>query len=341
MRKIWINGLCLAVLLAAAAAAAAQPGPDNPFGQPKQGKSDPSRPADPNDPKGEKPKDEKKAPAKSKLEEMLEEALQYNPDIRVADAKTREAEAELNRTRLAVTQKVVALSAALDAARANVAANERRIERVKDLRTKGGISAEEFEAAAALLQQAKADLAKLEAETPYVTGRPPKEPGTDEAVRRGLRYLYMTQLREARTAEDAELRFRAVMDLVERGAAEEKPGAERIRGALVKPVSVRFQKRPLPEILLQLSDIAPDVPIQVKGDPSWEKCESVAAANFKDAPLAVVLEWFEDSLPKHRAYVRDYGVLFLSDDMRPPAGAVPLRFWKAAKQEAKEGAEKK
>jgi hypothetical protein len=340
MRKIWINGLSLAVLLAAAAAAAGQPGAGDPFAQPKQGKPGPARPADPNDPKGEGPKDEKKAPAKSKLEEMLEEALQYNPDIHVAEAKVREAEAELNRTRLLVAQKVVALNAALDVARASVAANERRMERAKDLRTKGGISAEDFDAAAALLQQAKADLAKLEAEAPYITGRPPKESGTDEAVRRGLRYLYMAQIREAQAAKDA--RAAAVWDLLaQRPGTEDTPAADRVRAALNKPVTARFQKRPLPEILLQLSELAPDVPIHVKGDPSWEKHESAAAANFKDAPLGVVLEWFEDSLPKHRAYVRDYGVLFISDEMRPPVGAVPLRSWKAPKPEAKEGAEKK
>src|SRR5205823_10488997 len=42
------------------------------------------------------------------LEEMLTNALKDNPDIRVAEAKVREAEAELNRTRLQVTQKVLA-----------------------------------------------------------------------------------------------------------------------------------------------------------------------------------------------------------------------------------------
>src|SRR5437660_737827 len=41
------------------------------------------------------------------LEEMLNKALKDNPDIRVAEAKVREAEAELNRTRLQVTQKVL------------------------------------------------------------------------------------------------------------------------------------------------------------------------------------------------------------------------------------------
>src|SRR5262249_39665133 len=47
------------------------------------------------------PAKEKEAPAKSQLEVMLEIALKSNPDIHVAEAKAREADAELSRTRLA------------------------------------------------------------------------------------------------------------------------------------------------------------------------------------------------------------------------------------------------
>src|SRR5437660_3054330 len=49
-----------------------------------------------------------KGPPKSPtLEELLAKAAKDNPDIRVAESKVREAEAELNRARLMVTQKVV------------------------------------------------------------------------------------------------------------------------------------------------------------------------------------------------------------------------------------------
>src|SRR5947208_549434 len=47
------------------------------------------------------------------LEEMLAKALKDNPDIRVAESKVREAEAELNRVRLQVMQKLVALQHSL------------------------------------------------------------------------------------------------------------------------------------------------------------------------------------------------------------------------------------
>src|SRR5437868_10610793 len=61
----------------------------------------------------EPPKATQTAPADAgkvpRLEELLSRALKENPDIRVAETKLREAEAELNRTRLQVTQKVVAV----------------------------------------------------------------------------------------------------------------------------------------------------------------------------------------------------------------------------------------
>jgi hypothetical protein len=56
--------------------------------------------------------DPKSAP--SRLEDLLAEAMKNNPDIRVAEAKLREAEAEMNRVRLQVMQKVIALRQTID-----------------------------------------------------------------------------------------------------------------------------------------------------------------------------------------------------------------------------------
>src|SRR5262249_49568033 len=142
-----------------------------------------------------KPTEKKAEPKKSALEEMLEQALRHNPDIQVAEAKLREAEAELNRTRLLVAQKVVALQANLDAARSNVAVAESRYKRVQEL-NKGerAVSAEEVMNAAAALQQAKAELAKLESETPYLTGKSPVDP----AVTRGLLWLHTMEQTRAK-----------------------------------------------------------------------------------------------------------------------------------------------
>src|SRR5262245_9717593 len=111
MRRIPGEFLALA-LLAAAAAAFAQ-------GQP------------------EKPAPAKDQPLeKMTLEEMLTQALKNNPDLRVAEAKLREAEAELHRTRLGVVQKVIAFRAALDAARKTAADAELRLKRLQDVRAR-------------------------------------------------------------------------------------------------------------------------------------------------------------------------------------------------------------
>src|SRR5215831_18895608 len=67
------------------------------------------------------------------LEDLLSQALKDNPDIRVAEAKLHEADAELNRTRLQVMQKVVALHADLQGARAKVAPAESKFKRLQQL----------------------------------------------------------------------------------------------------------------------------------------------------------------------------------------------------------------
>src|SRR5260370_14019953 len=59
-------------------------------------------------------------PAEPTLEDMLNKALKDNPDIKVAEAKVREADAELNRVRLQVTQKVLTFHHTREAQKATV-----------------------------------------------------------------------------------------------------------------------------------------------------------------------------------------------------------------------------
>src|SRR5439155_25807060 len=47
-------------------------------------------------------------------------------------------------------------------------------------------------------------------------------------------------------------------------------------------------------------------------------------------------EWLEDSLPGHQFVVRDYGLVLMPKDERPPPGAPLLHeFWKGSKAEDK------
>src|SRR3954451_3668381 len=50
---------------------------------------------------------------KASLEDLLAKALQHSPEVQVAEAKLREAEAQLRQTRLHVAQKIVEMQASM------------------------------------------------------------------------------------------------------------------------------------------------------------------------------------------------------------------------------------
>src|SRR5713226_2347416 len=121
MHVRWIKTFALGVVLTVAGHAFGQAGPGD-------AKKDEGTKAEQPKVPGDKPA--KDAPPKTKLEEMIQQALRNNPDIRVAEAKVAEAEAELNRTRLVIMQKVVLYNTNLAEAKAKVALAERRFERL-------------------------------------------------------------------------------------------------------------------------------------------------------------------------------------------------------------------
>jgi hypothetical protein len=314
MRRLWINVVCLTILLTWTAASIGQPGPG--LADPRPSWTPPKKPS-----------------AKSKLEEMLEQALQNNPDIRVAEAKVREAEAELSRTRLLVTQKVVALNAALDAARSTMHEAEVRFVRLKKLVETGAAPAEELAAAELTYQRFKAEMAKLESEAPYLTGRQPTVARDEAAVERGLEYLHKLQaLDAARARAEQQLamaQYAAAIAAAQKAWESDRPAAEKIRAALDKPITIEINKVSLATALAAITAKVPELPIHIR---SGGVMNEQATASFKEVPVAVVLQWFEDVLPNHQAYVRDYGVLYIPAEQRAPSGAVPLReFWKAGK----------
>ncbi len=108
--------------------------------------------------------------AEPTLEEMLNKALKDNPDIRVAEAKVREADAELNRTRLQVTQKVLAFHHSRESQKAIIRVAEEDLQRIQKLEANKAVSQEEVKQAQQRLSASKAKLAEIEAEMPYLLG---------------------------------------------------------------------------------------------------------------------------------------------------------------------------
>jgi hypothetical protein len=275
---------------------------------------------------------------------MLAHALKDNPDIRVAAAKLGEAEAELNRVRLHVMQKVVTLYHTTEMARTDVATAERALARTKQLNKDRVVSSDEVAAAEAALAAAKAKLAAVEAEVPYVTGKQPQT--ADAAVQRGLLYLSRMQLAGTYPNSSTTLSLQGLA-AAGVGAAPaprpvQGPVAERIRKALDLPVSLHVTDAPLSDVLRLLREKEPALNIKfVPASRAAEKNNGIRVSmDARDLPLGAALEELEDSLPDYTIVVREYGLLITRADRVPP-GAVPLHdFWKRSRAQAAAGAGK-
>jgi len=112
----------------------------------------------------------KSQPKSVTLEEMLSQALRNNPDIRVAEAKLREAEEELNRVRMAVAQKVAAYQAEVAVKKTNAEEARSRYQMAEQLHQTNAIALDEFKSVTHKLEKAKSELAAVEAQLPYLVG---------------------------------------------------------------------------------------------------------------------------------------------------------------------------
>jgi hypothetical protein len=280
---------------------------------------------------------------RSQLEQLLEQALRDNPDIRVAEAKAREAEAELRRARLLVAQKVTVAHAAVEAARAAVEAAQARYQRLRELFGQKVASAEELRAAEVDLAQAKAALARAEAELPYLIGRQPGEPlrgallRFDPEMRRRLELDLFGRLgvddeQLAQALLDAQMRRAWGEALGDRGKG---PMADKIRAALDKPVTIDLKEASLTDALVALrKQIPEDVVFQARLEAV--QFPRPVPVRLNGVPLGAALQYLEDALEgQARFYVREYGLLLAPSRMVPP-GAVPVsEFWKGGRSEEK------
>jgi hypothetical protein len=322
MRRIMSKAAVVAALLLCAGLV---------FGQQPQSSGDSGgKPASP-------AKDAPPAEKPSALEEMIAQALKDNPDVRVAEAKLREAEAELNRTRHQVVQKVVQLQRGLETQRALVASAEAEFKRATELGKSAAISEAQLESIKQALLLAKAKLADLEAELPYVLGRA-------RLAGEGIQTMAFSPDGKVLYTRDASGALRAWdaatgKDVTPTAAPVAGTMAEKIRKALDTPASVEFTKgTTLAEILENLQDRY-DVPFRLL--PGLEARKLPTDLRIKEkVPLGAVLQALEDTSPV-RFVVRDYGILAGEEGQIPlPGGVMRVHdFWKGQKAVAAGGSE--
>lgn len=271
-----------------------------------------AQPPAPKEPPVKKETGEKKP---ATLEEMLARALRDNPDVRVAEAKLREAEAELNRTRLAVAQKVIAAVTALERARKVAEDAEARYRRLQKLADGRGVSKEAVDEAALALALAKAEVAKLEADLPLLFGRLSDRDDVPALIM-GWKWAPVGAEGPARPAAPTR-------------PAVSGPMAEKIRKALDTPVQLEVKLGTnLIDILDQLTkryDFG--VPFRCLTGDDVGVLKPMPL--FPKVPLAAFLEALEDSFTDVRFVVREYGIAAGRAKDLPPDALRAVDFWRA------------
>ncbi len=250
------------------------------------------------------------------LEELLAQALKNNADIRVAESKVREAEAELYRARMQVLAKVTMLRTQLQGAKASADDAAARYAQTRALNEKGVIAVTELFTAAAVMQKLKSDAAVIEAELDALVGKPSAQSAAFSGV-------FGAPWSEG-----------ALYKRPDRKQSGPGPGAassvqpamiEKVRKALDAPFKMSLKGEVLPEdvlVILRHETKGVNVSSALNGQARQ------ARAQFDvPVPLGAAYQWAEDTFG-WRFIVRDYGIVACERDHIPPDAVLLLELWR-------------
>jgi hypothetical protein len=257
-----------------------------------------------------------KQPAASSLEDMLATALKQNPDILVAEAKLRIAEAELSRVRQHVLAKIVILNAEIASSRLILKEARFRLTRLEQLRAKGGniVSDEEMGTAQVLADKYTGELARKEAEMPLLIGK--KVAGMGD---RGQPLAISPDGQWLLAEIDGSFRIKnlATDKWVDPKALDlKKPTADKVRAALEAQVTVSYNKVPLEEVLEHLQSTVKGVNLYLAAR-EYKKDSPVTAKLTEPVSLLAALQLLEDTTGL-RFIVREYGIVAVDRSNLPP-----------------------
>jgi len=298
-------------------------------------------------PKKEAPKEPAK-PTPGSLEDTLEKALRNSADIKAAEAKIREAEAEANRVRSQVLTRATTLHTNLNVAKRMLNLAEDLFAKTKTGVEKGIIPQAEFLTAQATLEKTRGEVELLETELKSLRGefavRNYPLVGAATFTPDG-RYLYSATMDGALRAFDV---YGSTGDSVwlpdlsnglsrNPAVTQVQPTmADRVRKLLDQEVEYLFDGHQPSDAMLTLIEIAKsDIPLRNMFGNS--KPEAHFSLNGK-LSVGAWIQAIEDSEPNLRVVIRDYGLLMTTKDKIPDGAVRVADFWKAKaakKEEAK------
>jgi hypothetical protein len=150
------------------------------------------------------------------LEQLIAEALKNNPDVRVAEAKVHEAEAQLARTRTLVAAEISALQAELKAVQVTVDGAMARYQRMKELAQLKSIDAKVVDESLLSLMKAEAELAVKQAKLPFLLGKPTQTRWkVTHIIDQSIHKAWEQNISDAKITDDEFIR-RAMLDILGR-----------------------------------------------------------------------------------------------------------------------------
>lgn len=281
-------------------------------------------------------------PAPGSLEDTLEKALRSSADIKAAESKVRDAEAELNRVRHQVLTKATVLHSDMQVAKRMLIVAEETFALTRRGFEQGKVPQAEVLAAQSAIEKARGEVEKLEAQLKALRGEfalknfnvsniafvPDGNPhwavNMDGTIR-----VWNAQSDSAWILEKTTGSVLGANKL--ESSSVQTPMAERIRKLLDQEVEFEVNGQ-IHQVLDDLLEVAKsDIPIRKLLNPQ------------PDAPVALrgklsVGAWFqaiEDSDPSIRILIRDYGLLLTTKDRVPEGAARVLDFWKAKEVKTK------
>ena len=281
-------------------------------------------------------------PAPGSLEDTLDKALRNSADIKSAEAKVREAEAELNRVRQQVLTRAASLHADLNLARRMVAVAERAVATQEGQVRAGLAPTETLLNAQAMVEKHRGEMEKIETELKSLRG---------EFAIRGFNYARVKSVTfdpDGRTLWTGEADGTLRVWDVTTGALIDKltpaPAA-----AVQTPMMDRVKKLLDQEVTFNLTDTDPQRAVQALLDAAKSDIPLRVLLPAEQHPVTLrgklsvgaCLQAIEDTDPAIRIVVRDYGLLLIHVD-RVPEGALRVQdVWKGNYAVPKKTAEPK